>query len=195
MKSCAVKRVEQCLSMENVTGNCTIQTGTQSYIGWNAIMMLILLRCVEINGPTEHAGCALCWIKDSRGHLAWNCGSLITKCSPWDRISKTRIWLPDVYEFALRYKLVSSQNSLQSYHDDVIKWKQFPRYLPFVRGIHQPPVNSPNKPVTRSFDVLICAWINGWVTNREAWYLMTPSCSLWRQCHVKCACWRLHTFL
>ena len=22
-------------------------------------------------------------------------------------------------------------------HDDVIKWKHFPRYLPFVRGIHR----------------------------------------------------------
>ena len=24
-----------------------------------------------------------------------------------------------------------------SYHDDVIKWKHFPRYWPFVRGIHR----------------------------------------------------------
>ena len=23
-------------------------------------------------------------------------------------------------------------------HDDVIKWKHFPRYWPFVRGIHRP---------------------------------------------------------
>ena len=30
-------------------------------------------------------------------------------------------------------------------HDDVIKWKHFPRYWPFVRGIHRPPVNSPHK--------------------------------------------------
>ena len=27
-------------------------------------------------------------------------------------------------------------------HDDVIKWKHFPRYWPFVRGIHRRPVNS-----------------------------------------------------
>ena len=25
------------------------------------------------------------------------------------------------------------------FHDDVIKWKHFPRYWPFVRGIHQAP--------------------------------------------------------
>ena len=30
-------------------------------------------------------------------------------------------------------------------HDDAIKWKHFPRYWPFVRGIHWPPVNSPHK--------------------------------------------------
>ena len=30
-------------------------------------------------------------------------------------------------------------------HDDVIKWKHFPRYWPFVRGIQQSSVNSPNK--------------------------------------------------
>ena len=43
-------------------------------------------------------------------------------------------------------------------HDDVIKWKHFPRYWPFARGIH------------RRGDLmfsLICAWINGRVNNRE----------------------------
>ena len=30
-------------------------------------------------------------------------------------------------------------------HDDVIEWKHFPRYWPFVRGIHLSPVNSPHK--------------------------------------------------
>ena len=29
-------------------------------------------------------------------------------------------------------------------HDDVIKWKHFPRYWPFVRGIPRSPVNSPH---------------------------------------------------
>ena len=30
-------------------------------------------------------------------------------------------------------------------HDDVIKWKHFPCYWPFVPGIHRSPVNSPHK--------------------------------------------------
>ena len=55
-------------------------------------------------------------------------------------------------------------------HDDVIKWKNFPRYWPFVRGIHRSPVNSPHKGQWRGALMfsLICVWINGWVNNREA---------------------------
>ena len=55
-------------------------------------------------------------------------------------------------------------------HDDVIKWKQFPRYWPFVRGIHRSPDNSLHKGQWRGALMfsLICVWINGWVNNREA---------------------------
>ena len=44
------------------------------------------------------------------------------------------------------------------------------RYWPFVRGIHRSPVNSPHKVQRRGALMysLICAWINGWVNNREA---------------------------
>ena len=56
------------------------------------------------------------------------------------------------------------------YHDDVIKWKHFPRYWPFVRGIHRSPVNSPHKSQWRGALMfsLICAWINSWVNSPEA---------------------------
>ena len=55
-------------------------------------------------------------------------------------------------------------------HDDVIKWKHFPRYWPFVRRIHRSPVNSPHKGQWRGALMfsLIWIWINGWVSNREA---------------------------
>ena len=55
-------------------------------------------------------------------------------------------------------------------HDDVIKWKHFPRYWPFVRGIHRSPVNSPHKGQWRRAVMfsLICVLINVWVNNREA---------------------------
>ena len=57
-----------------------------------------------------------------------------------------------------------------AHRDDVIKWKHFPRYWPFVRGIHRSPVNSPHKGQWRGVLMfsLICAWINGWVNNQEA---------------------------
>ena len=49
---------------------------------------------------------------------------------------------------------------LGSSHDDVIKWKHFPRYWTFARGIHRSPVNSPHKGQWH--------WINVWVSNRKA---------------------------
>ena len=57
-----------------------------------------------------------------------------------------------------------------SSHDDVIKWKHFPRNWPFVRGIHWSPVNSPHKSQWRGALMfsLICVWINDWVNNGEA---------------------------
>ena len=73
-----------------------------------------------------------------------------------------------------RVALASGRNttpsSVTSDNDDVIKWKNFPRYRPFVRGIHRSPVNSPHKGQWRGalMFCLICVWINGWVNNREA---------------------------
>ena len=55
-------------------------------------------------------------------------------------------------------------------HDDVIKWKLFPRYWPFARWIHRSPVNSPNQSQWRGALMfsLIWAWINRWSNNCEA---------------------------
>ena len=55
-------------------------------------------------------------------------------------------------------------------HDDVIKWKHFPRYWPFLRRIHRSPVNSPHKGQWRGALMfsLIWTWINSWVNNPEA---------------------------
>ena len=53
-----------------------------------------------------------------------------------------------------------------AHHDDVIKWKHFPRYWPFVRGIHR----SPQKGQWRGALMFsfICVWVDGWVNNRGA---------------------------
>ena len=55
-------------------------------------------------------------------------------------------------------------------HDDVINWKHFPRYWPFVQGIHRSPVNSPNKGQWRRALMfsLISACTNSWANNGNA---------------------------
>ena len=56
------------------------------------------------------------------------------------------------------------------WHDDVIKWKHISRYWPFVGGFHRSPVTSPHQGQQRETLMFsfICAWINGWVNNRNA---------------------------
>ena len=51
-------------------------------------------------------------------------------------------------------------------HDDVIKWKHFPRNWPFVRGIHRSPVNSPHKGQWRG--ALMFSLIFVWINDHEA---------------------------
>ena len=45
----------------------------------------------------------------------------------------------------------------------------FPRYLLFATGIHQSPVNTPNKGQWRRTLLfsLICVWTNGWANHRD----------------------------
>ena len=62
---------------------------------------------------------------------------------------------------------------LYYFHDEVIEWKHFPRYWPFVRGIHRSPVNSPHKASDAEL------W---W-----GWWFETPSRSLWRHRNVPAA--------
>ena len=72
-------------------------------------------------------------------------------------------------------------------HDDVIKWKHFPRYWPFVRGIHRSPVNSPHKGQWRgAFDIFFHLRLNKQLSKQSwGWWFETPSRPLWRHCN-KC---------
>ena len=68
-------------------------------------------------------------------------------------------------------------------HDDVIKWKHFPRYWPFVRGIHGE--FAAQRLVTRSSDVFFDLRLTKRLS-KQWWGLWfeTPSRPLWRHCHV-----------
>ena len=63
--------------------------------------------------------------------------------------------------------------------DDVIKWKHFPRYWPFVRGTAQ-------RPVTRSFDVFCDLRLNKRLS-KQLWgrWFETLWRPLWRHCNVQ----------
>ena len=71
-------------------------------------------------------------------------------------------------------------------HDDVIKWKHFPRYWPFVRGIHRSPVNSRHKEKWRGALMfsLICALNKRLSKQSWGWWFETPSHSIWRHCNA-----------
>ena len=81
------------------------------------------------------------------GHLKVNSYTYKSATNPWLSIPHTAWW-----------------------HDAVIKWKHFPRYWPFVWGIHRSQVNSPHKGqwCGALMFSLICTCINGWVNNRKA---------------------------
>ena len=76
----------------------------------------------------------------------------------WNNLS-TVFFASAVLECALLIHLIDANFSYVWKHDDVINWKHFPRYWPFVRGIHRSPVNSPHKDQWRGALMfsLICA--------------------------------------
>ena len=70
-------------------------------------------------------------------------------------------------------------------HDDVIKLKHFPRYWPFVRGIHPVTGEFPaQRPVTWNFDVFFDPRLNKRLSKQSwCWWFETPSRPLWRHCN------------
>ena len=64
----------------------------------------------------------------------------------------------------------------QIFHDDVIKWQHFPRYWPFVRGIHRWPVNSPHKGQWRRALMFFYLRLNKQLSKQSwCWWFETPS--------------------
>ena len=100
-------------------------------------------------------------------HFESVCVSLLTFCTPlgiWrtlsDRVPSTR----SAGDIAWLKPPSTAERTGDKIHDDVIIWKHFPRYWPFV------PFCSSHKGQWRGAFMfsLICAWINRWVNNREA---------------------------
>ena len=101
-----------------------------------------------------------CWLKAPSHHLN-QCYSSSVGSSEGNSIGNC-LWSNNYNE--------SKATPPKGHHNDVIKWKHFPRNWPCVRGIHRSPVNSPHKGQWRRalMFCVICVWINDWINNREA---------------------------
>ena len=71
-------------------------------------------------------------------------------------------------------------------HDDIIEWKHFPRYWPFVGGTSPVPAEFPaQRPVMLSFDVFFDLRLNKRLNKQSwGWWFETLSRPLWRQCNA-----------
>ena len=90
---------------------------------------------------------------------------------------------------ALIVDAVAINRSRPRQHDDVMKWKPFPCYWPFVLGLHRS--NSSvtgefpsQRPVTRSFDAFFDLRPNKRLRKQSwGWWFETSSNPLWRHCN------------
>ena len=97
-------------------------------------------------------------------------------CQPWSQPWTSR-WLSIVSCWDICRRSDGRGRVPNIYHDDVIKLKHFPRYWPFVRGIHRSPVNSPHKDQWRGALIfsLICALNKRLSKQSWGWRFETPS--------------------
>ena len=93
----------------------------------------------------------------------------------WATLIQWPVYIPTPRRFLTNLVQISSVTFLADVfklicHDDIIKWKHFPRYWHFVRGNHRSPVNSPHKGQWRGhlMFALICAWTEGCVNISDA---------------------------
>ena len=93
---------------------------------------------------------------------------------------QSQIWRLTLWLLCCMQHCVIPEFMTGGFYDDVIKWKYFPRFCPFVRGIPRSPENSPHKGQWNGALMfsLFCAWIDTWINNGEAgdsrrhWYVI-----------------------
>ena len=140
--------------------------GRPVYCYINSTSINQLLVVIHIDGLAQHCSISIANALEilqscTKPSIWWTIFMVISPQGTYNRWHKyhSRGWDMD------------RQLSFQSLtHDDVIKWKHFARYWPFVGGIHRSSVNSPHKGQWRGALMLslICVRINGWVNNLEA---------------------------
>ena len=77
--------------------------------------------------------------------------------------------------------VIGKGSASNNMHDDVIKWKHFPRNWPFAGKSPVPGEFPAQRPVTRSFDVFFDLCLNKRLSKQSwGWWFETPSRQLWR---------------
>ena len=99
-------------------------------------------------------------------------------------------------KICFHFMLYLDTDMAQAIHDDVIKWRQFPRYWPFVRGIHRSPVNSLHKGQWRGALMFFYLRLNKPLSKQWwGWWFETLSRPLWRRCNVTYFPWKRMVYL
>ena len=141
---------------------CTHQSGTRCTGGTLFFWYFGLLECPLYSKWLYHRNICMQYLKDF----------ILLPPKHWNphfcefqalRLRKRVCWIAEGRKERIAHRK-------WEHHDDVMKWKHFPRYWPFVRGIHRSPVNFPHKDQWRGALMfpLICVWISGWINNGEA---------------------------
>ena len=158
------------------------------YVGcklWHGCIITSTILCLYNYIFMSHSRCSLCHHLESLGHKLFFHGINDDAPNNFGRINQNLsnifLWVILIWNRHLVREWLGNWNATSSFlnqcwypskpsgQDDVIKWKHFPRYWPFVRGIHRSPVNSPHKGQWRTalMFTLICVWINGCANNRK----------------------------
>ena len=137
---------------------------------WSTI--LLLLRCLYFYGFTV---CIYSPIPNLQRRYSWAACQVRAWRSnyiPHETVNTiTYPWRDQSIYFEKGHQAIRQQQLWNVWeHDDVIKWKHFPRYSSFVRGNHRSSVDSPHKGhrCGALMFSLIWARINGWTNNRDA---------------------------
>ena len=125
------------------------------------------------------------WLAHSSRDL-WKLEKIL--CKICDAIYTTKLLsmqLVHISHHMLHYSTPHALPNVVQNHDDVIKWKNFPRYWPLCGEFTGPGEFPAQRPVTRSFDVFFDLGLNKRLSKQpRVWWFETPSWSLWRQCNA-----------
>ena len=101
----------------------------------------------------------------------------------------------DYLNLKISIKQIAQHFTKHTKHDDVIKWKHFPRYMALCAGNSHVTGELPaQRQVTRSFDVFFDLRLNKGLSKQSwGWWFETPSHQLWRHCNECINCIQFST--